>query len=59
MGKSLGLDKKQNGKTRTFYIGGCRIVNNLQHIEMVFGDKIIMRDSMMLYSGTCGCALKG
>lgn len=26
-GKSLGVNKKQNGETH-FHIGGCRIVNN-------------------------------
>lgn len=28
VGKSLGLAKNQNGKTHTFYIGRCKLVNN-------------------------------
>lgn len=40
MGESLGWDKRQNGDTHFFYIGGYRTVNSiLQHVEMVFGEQ--------------------
>ena len=53
-GKSLGLDTRQ---WRNFYIGGYRIVITL-HIEMVVGNKITMRSSVVSHSGADGCVLE-
>lgn len=52
-GRALRLDKSNTGRRTLLYFGGYGIVNSehLQHIEMVFGDEITVRGSVVSRSG--------